>query len=370
MTGSLDADDLALLVDGFTAAMVGSPGAGAADGALFGLGWADLLAEAPVEGAAMAFTTLGSTGSAACLLDDVLAVAFGLTPGPDVCIALPSPHDADPPGRFVDGCLVLAGLVSARIEHATELLIPIAEPSVVGRVRCTLVALSADQLRTSSVADAVDLPRVTFDGGVPSASSVFGAGPLSAVPVSGPGSAADNGLDPDRPFRRISVVLDARDIRVVEAGVDWEVAVTRARAALAHQLIGASRGMLTVARQHALDRVQFGRPIASFQAVRHKLAESLAAIEGAAAVADSCTVDSDSLLAAVAKSLAGKAARTTATHAQQVLAGIGFTTNHDFHRSLKRTLVIDTLFGSARTLPTEIGRSLLARRDAPRLVEL
>lgn len=87
-------------------------------------------------------------------------------------------------------------------------------------------------------------------------------------------------------------------------------------------------------------------------------------------MAEAGTDDSDPLLAAVATSLAGKAARTTATHAQQVLAGIGFTTDHQFHLMLKRTLVLDTLFGSARTLPTEIGAALLASSNAPRLVEL
>ena len=46
---------------------------------------------------------------------------------------------------------------------------------------------------------------------------------------------------------------------------------------------GSARAMLALARQHALDRVQFGRPIASFQAVRHRLAETLVAIEGAEA---------------------------------------------------------------------------------------
>ena len=132
--------------------------------------------------------------------------------------------------------------------------------------------------------------------------------------------------------------------------------------ALAHQLIGASRWMLDAARTHAIDRTQFGRSVASFQAVRHKLAESLVAIEGADSVAGACTDDVDPLLAAVAKSLAGKAARTTATHAQQVLAGIGFTTDHEFHLWLKRTLVVDTVFGSASSIPTEIGYALLAAR--------
>jgi alkylation response protein AidB-like acyl-CoA dehydrogenase len=150
--------------------------------------------------------------------------------------------------------------------------------------------------------------------------------------------------------------------------------VAAARVALAHQLIASSRWMLDAARTHAIDREQFGRPVASFQAVRHKLAESLVAIEGADSVTGACTIqvggDVDPLLAAVAKSLAGKAARTSATHAQQVLAGIGFTTDHEFHLWLKRTLVVDTVFGSASSIPTELGDALLAAGTAPRLLEL
>ena len=55
------------------------------------------------------------------------------------------------------------------------------------------------------------------------------------------------------------------------------------RKALGWWLVGASRAMLALARQHALDRVQFGRPVASFQAIRHRLADTLVAIEGAEA---------------------------------------------------------------------------------------
>ena len=193
------------------------------------------------------------------------------------------------------------------------------------------------------------------------------------------------GLDPGSPYRRLVLDLPADVLGSFGAGAGtnrgsfgagagtnrtWEQAVAAGRVALAHQLIGASRWMLDAARTHAVDREQFGRSVASFQAVRHKLAESLVAIEGAASVANACTDDVDPLLAAVAKSLAGKAARTTATHAQQVLAGIGFTTDHEFHRWLKRTLVVDTVLGSSSSIPTEIGTELLARGGAPRLLEL
>src|ERR1700742_4862214 len=63
-------------------------------------------------------------------------------------------------------------------------------------------------------------------------------------------------------------------------------AIAAGRQALGWWLVGSSRAMLSLARQHALDRVQFGRRIASFQAVRHRLAEALVAIEGAEATLD------------------------------------------------------------------------------------
>src|SRR5262249_43292406 len=98
--------------------------------------------------------------------------------------------------------------------------------------------------------------------------------------------------------------------------------------------------------------------------------DALVEIEGAASVASACDDGSDPLMAALAKSLAGFAALTTARHAQQVLAGIGFTTEHPFQLSLKRVLVVDTLFGSASSLPEEIGFDLIARGAVPRLIEL
>jgi alkylation response protein AidB-like acyl-CoA dehydrogenase len=125
--------------------------------------------------------------------------------------------------------------------------------------------------------------------------------------------------------------------------------------------------MLTLARQHALDRVQFGRPVASFQAVRHRLAETLIAIEGAEATLGAATDDFGSLLATAA---AGQAALTAAKHCQQVLGGIGFTAEHELHQHVKRALLLDGLLGSARELTREAGARLRAEGSAPRLVHL
>ena len=82
-----------------------------------------------------------------------------------------------------------------------------------------------------------------------------------------------------------------------------------------------------------------------FQAVRHRLADTLVAIEAA----DAGWVQLGrgvAPAAAMAKALAGRGARTAARHCQQVLAGIGFTTEHDFHHYLRRVLVLDQLFGT------------------------
>jgi alkylation response protein AidB-like acyl-CoA dehydrogenase len=145
------------------------------------------------------------------------------------------------------------------------------------------------------------------------------------------------------------------------------VPLAAGRRALGWWLVGTSRTMLSLAREHALGRTQFGRPVASFQAIRHKLAETLVAIEGAEATLGAATDDFTSLLA---KAAAGQAALTAARHCQQVLGGIGFTNEHELHRHIKRALVLDGLLGNARELTREAGATLRAQGSAPRLVDL
>jgi alkylation response protein AidB-like acyl-CoA dehydrogenase len=159
-------------------------------------------------------------------------------------------------------------------------------------------------------------------------------------------------------------------------------ALAAGRVAVGWWLAGSGRAMLSLARQHAVDRAQFGRPIAAFQAVRHKLAETLVALEGAEAVLRSAggslsavsgvpsvpaEADLGSLLA---KAAAGQAALLAARHCQQVLGGIGFTAEHALHHHVKRVLVLDGLLGSARELTREAGRRVIAAGTAPRLVDL
>lgn len=169
----------------------------------------------------------------------------------------------------------------------------------------------------------------------------------------------------DRSDEPNTAVDEQLPIRRVSTGDELPLAA--GRRALGWWLVGTSRAMLSLARQHALDRIQFGRPVASFQAIRHKLAETLVAIEGAEATLQAATDDFGSLLA---KAAAGRAALTAAKHCQQVLGGIGFTAEHELHRHVKRALVLDGLLGSARELTREAGATLRAQGSAPRLVDL
>ncbi|MFF0081813.1 acyl-CoA dehydrogenase family protein [Streptomyces canus] len=162
------------------------------------------------------------------------------------------------------------------------------------------------------------------------------------------------GIDPDLPLR----VLPAPGA---------PVPLALGRQALGWWLVGTGHAMLALARGHVLDRHQFGRPLASFQALRHKLAETLVALEGAEATLIRADGDLSSLLA---KAAAGRAALTAARHCQQTLGGTGFTAEHQLHRHAKRALALDGLLGSARELTREAGALIASRGAVPRLVQL
>jgi hypothetical protein len=172
----------------------------------------------------------------------------------------------------------------------------------------------------------------------------------------------------ERTDQATSALGDDLPIRRVPQGDSLPLAA--GRQALGWWLVGASRTMLALARQHALDRMQFGKPVASFQAIRHRLAETLVAVEGAEATLVAAAAEPDELSFLLAKAAAGQAALTAVRHCQQVLGGIGFTAEHELHRHVKRSLVLDGLLGSARELTREAGATLRAKGFAPRLAQL
>jgi hypothetical protein len=176
------------------------------------------------------------------------------------------------------------------------------------------------------------------------------------------GDGPSSALDGELPIRRVS-----------QGDSLPPAALATARRAVGWWLVGTSRAMLSLARQHAVDRVQFGRRISSFQAIRHRLAETLVAIEGAEATLSAATGqpdDADGLASLLAKAAAGQAGLTAARHCQQVLGGIGFTAEHQLHHHVKRSLILDGLLGSTRELTREAGATLRTKGFAPRLAQL
>ncbi|OBH30722.1 acyl-CoA dehydrogenase [Mycobacterium sp. E1715] len=128
-------------------------------------------------------------------------------------------------------------------------------------------------------------------------------------------------------------------------------ALARARTLLAAEAVGGAADCVDAAVDYAKVRQQFGRTIATFQAVKHHCANMLVAAEsGVAAVWDASRAASEDedqfrLAAAVAAALAFPAYARNAELNIQVHGGIGFTWEHDAHLHLRRALVVAALFG-------------------------
>lgn len=290
----------------------------ALDAALDDIGWRDALDADRRAAVSLFFELQGRAGATSSALDVVIAVGLGAAP-----VVLPMLGRVDAPGRRVEAGVDVKGIVTASIGRVDEFVVVLAGRDQIARI-------PSDELEVRPVA---------------------GLDPaLGLAEVSGAG---------------VGAVVDATPWPTV-----WADAVAVAQLALAHELVGASRAMLALARDHAVERIQFGQPIAQFQAVRHRLADTYVAIESAAAAVDAAWEDGSTLAAAVAKAVAGRNARLAARHCQQVLAGIGFTAEHPFHGYLRRVLVLERLFGDARSLTLAVGEELLRTRQVPPLLAL
>lgn len=125
----------------------------------------------------------------------------------------------------------------------------------------------------------------------------------------------------------------------------------RASVALAAEQVGGAQACLGMAVSYAKVRKQFGRPIGSFQAIKHKCADMLAQVESARSAAYyagwSVSEDNDerSLMASLAKSYCSEAYFASAAENIQIHGGIGFTWEHDAHLYFKRAKSSELLFG-------------------------
>jgi alkylation response protein AidB-like acyl-CoA dehydrogenase len=142
-----------------------------------------------------------------------------------------------------------------------------------------------------------------------------------------------------------------------------ETTVQRAAAALAAEQVGGAQRVLTNAVEYAKTRVQFGRPIGSFQAIKHKCADMLLDVESAKSAAYyaawAAQEDNEELpiAASLAKSFCSEAYFHCAAENIQIHGGIGFTWEHHAHLYFKRAKSSELLLGDPA-----YHRELLAQR--------
>jgi len=135
---------------------------------------------------------------------------------------------------------------------------------------------------------------------------------------------------------------DAR-IRLLDRGATFTSA----------DLLGSASRALDLSVEHAKDRVQFGRPIGSFQAVKHRCADMLVDVEGMRSTvywAAWCIGAADPeahVAASTAKTWCSDASKRVMSSALQVHGGIGFTWEHDLHFFMKRAQLDQLTFGDA-----------------------
>jgi len=297
--------------------------------ALDAFGWRDVLATDPEAAIAALFGAQGRTGKWSAALHDVVAADvenLGLE-GP-ANVVLPRPNSAMPCTMQEDRATIDGVLLGPRDE--TSMLVV-----AVGSTRGDrlVVAIEPTDLRVER--------RLGLDPGL-GTYAVFGT------------------------TEKMTVLTEAD-----EADGWWESAQARGRLALCHQMVAALFVMIEQARSHVSERAQFGRLVGTFQAVRHKLAEAHVATTAADCSTATAWESGDlPLAAATAKVVTGKAVAMTAAHTQQLLAGIGFTTDHPYHRFMKRAVVLERMLGSAMELAPAVGQQLVERGEAPRLVQL
>jgi len=231
---------------------------------------------------------------------------------------------------------------------------------VIGESHAELLEELASGQRTAGVAASAD---VRYEAGRASgrAEYVLGADPhgvlllpagdqVMLVDATADGVTVEplKATDFSRPLAR--VLLDSAPAEVLP--VATQRVEDLAATVLAAEAAGLARWTLQTATEYAKVREQFGKPIGSFQAIKHMCAEmllrseqiSVAASDAAAAVANSDERQL-SIAAAVAASTAIEAAKANAKDCIQVLGGIGITFEHDAHLYLRRACGIAQYLG-------------------------
>ncbi|MET0852543.1 MAG: acyl-CoA dehydrogenase family protein [Candidatus Rokuibacteriota bacterium] len=276
--------------------------------------------------------------------------------------------------------ILLAGNAEQRQRHLPRLALGEA-------IGCLALAEGPRAPRPEEIETTVQAGRITgtkvpvADGDVATFAVVAARGPdrapaLFLVDLAGPGVTRDPvaTVDPTRSHARIAF-HSAPAEPLGAPGDGWPLLgriFDRAAVLLAFEQVGGAQAALDMAREYALGRFAFGRPIASFQAIKHKLVDMYVGIELArsnafyGAWALSTEAPELPVAAAAARVSATEAFYFAAKENIQTHGGMGFTWEFDCHMYYRRAKLLALALGSARRWKDELMRRLEARTATER----
>lgn len=263
-------------------------------------------------------------GAAALVIPEELGGAGGELA--DAAVVLQELGRALVPSPLLGTTLAELALLSAPEPDATTLE-SLAEGAAIGAL-----VLDADYVVNGDIADVV----VAVEDGRLSRWTRFSAQAVAT-------------MDPTRRLARV------QPEETESIGADAGLA-DKAAALLAAEQVGAAERCLELTVEYAKDRVQFGRPIGSFQALKHRMADLYVTVAAAKAVVSDACDDPTPTNAATARLAATEALNTVAAEGIQLHGGIAITWEHDMHLYFKRA------HGSAHLLDTP--RQLLSRLES------
>lgn len=300
----------------------------------------------------------------------------------DLTLALEEAGSVAMPGPFVSTVsLAVPLLLAAANEYQCATLIP----EIVSGERLVACAIaekagrwSGDSIQASARPDGAGfvlnglkmfVPDADAADTIVVATRLDGGLGFFAIPSDTPGLvvSAMRTVDATRSLATVSL----SEVRVADACLlggkplredELDAVVDHAKVALAAQMVGAADRVLAMTVEYVELREQFGRTIATFQAVQHRCADMKVAVEHArslvyyAAWACDTLAPDRHLAAAMAKAFASDACPSVAADAVQLHGGIGFTWEHDLHIYFKRLKADEQTYGGAT-----VNRELVAR---------
>jgi alkylation response protein AidB-like acyl-CoA dehydrogenase len=200
---------------------------------------------------------------------------------------------------------------------------------------------------------------------------------LYVVAASGPGVERTSLVTLDLTRPQATIRLAGAPARLVAGPDEAERVIGHAlqvgSALLAVEQVGAAQHLLDLAVEYAKSRLQFGRPIGSFQAVKHRLADMLVDLEHARSTAYHAVwamtdgSDDPALAASIAQATCSAAFTRIAADTIQVHGGIGFTWEHRAHLYFKRATTDAALLGTAEQHRSRVASLVLDTADAERV---